>query len=231
MSKSLVFGMLVIVCILVVAAGCTGQQAAPKAVVTPAVTIASHNGDTLQKSFTSLPKAPLNDTEKADIILMQEEGKLVYDLNTVYAQQHPDVPVFLSIAHAGKTYMDADDVILERYNIPNPETNIAGKFNNQKLQTMYDNGVNTGSMSVMNALQADAALADMHIADLTAAIGRTDNTDLQFFYQKELTFTENNLRALVSWITAYGGTYTPVYITQGAYNSIISTPAVPVTGQ
>jgi len=229
MSKYLVIGMLFLVCILAVAAGCTGQQAAATTVVTPAVTIASSSTDSLQTTFRSLPQASLNDTEKADIVLLQEEGKLVYDLNTAFSTQHPDVPVFLSIATAGKNYMIADDVILERYNIPNPEKDAAGKFYNQKLQIAYDNGVNAGSMSVMNALLADAALADMHIADLSAAMARTDNPDLQFFYQKELTFTQNNLRALVQWINAYGGVYTPTYLTQSSYNSIISTPAEPVS--
>jgi len=64
----------------------------------------------------------------------------------------------------------------------------------------------------------------MHIADLTAAIGQTDNSDVQFIYRQQLASSRNNLRALNQWITAYSGTYTPTYITQSSYNEIINSP-------
>jgi len=224
MSKSLAIGMLLVLGILIAAAGCTGQQAGTKAVVTPAVTVAVASAGSMQAGFQALPQAPLNASETADIVQLQEDQKAITDLNAVLAVQHPDVPVFQSIANASKVYQNADNVILTRYGIPNPEKNAAGVFASQKLQQMYNTGVNTGSMSVKDALLVSATAEDMHIADLEAAIGRTDNTDVQFIYQQELAFSRNNLRALSQWITAYGGVFTPTYISVDYYNSMMNTP-------
>lgn len=223
MPRSLVIGILFVVCLFVIAAGCTSQQAG-KTVVTPTVTIAIPDGNATQKTYLSLEKAPLNDTETADIIYLQEAEKLEFDLNTALAAQHPDVPVFLNIANASKIYMTADNVILDRYGIANPENKDPGVFTNQKLQQMYTTGVNNGLISVTQALSTSATFEDMHIADLESAITRTDNKDVAFIYRQELAASRNNLRALVQWITAYGGTYTPTYISQDYYNQIISTP-------
>nr|WP_320161009.1 DUF2202 domain-containing protein [uncultured Methanoregula sp.] len=224
MSKSLAIGMLLVLGILIAAAGCTGQQSGTKAVVTPAVTVAVASAGSMQAGFQALPQAPLNASETADIIQLQEDQKAITDLNAVLAVQHPDVPVFQSIANASNVYQNADNVILTRYGIPNPEKTAAGVFASQKLQRMYNTGVNTGSMSVKDALLVSATAEDMHIADLEAAIGRTDNTDVQFIYQQELAFSRNNLRALSQWITAYGGVFTPTYISVDYYNSMMNTP-------
>jgi len=226
MTRSFFIGILVVVVVLVAAAGCTGQQ--NKTVVAPSVTVAVPDGDATQKTFASLPQSPVNDTERADVIYLQEEEKLVHDLNAAFAAQHPDIPLFQNIANASKVYMTADNVILQRYNIPNPEKEAAGAFGNHKFQQMYNAGVNNGSMSAMGALSSSALLEDMHIADLEAAIGRTDNTDIIFVYRQELTASRNNLRALSQWIAAYGGTYTPTFISQSYYTNLISTPAEPV---
>jgi hypothetical protein len=93
---------------------------------------------------------------------------------------------------------------------------------------MYDAAINQASLSVQDALQVAALSEDMHIADLSAAITRTDNPDLTYIYQQELAFSRNNLRALVQQLTALGGTYKPTYLSQQTYDSIIGSPMEPV---
>ncbi|MCK9630945.1 MAG: DUF2202 domain-containing protein [Methanoregula sp.] len=215
--------LLFVVCMLAVAAGCTSQQGS-KTVVTPAVTIAVPDNDASQKAFLSMPQAPLNETETTDILYLQEAEKFDHDLNTALYGMHSDIPVFLHIANASGVYMAIDNVILQRYGIPSPENEAAGVFTNQKLQQMYTADINSGYASATTALTSSATFEDMHIADLQGAMGRTDNSDLQFIYRQQLASARNNLRLLNQWITAYGGTYTPTYITQASYNEIISTP-------
>jgi hypothetical protein len=228
MSKSLSIVLIFIVCILAFAAGCS--QPAGKTVVTPTVTIAVPDSDATQKAFNAIPQAPLNASETEDILYLQEAEKFDRDLNNALYGMHNDLPVFLQIANAAQVYMIADNIILQRYGIPTPEKDAAGSFTNPTLQHMYNADINTGLSSATDALTYSATFEEMHIADLQGAIGRTDNSDLQFIYQQELASSRNNLRALIPWITAYGGTYTPTYITQSYYNEIISTSAeqVPV---
>ncbi|WP_321508382.1 DUF2202 domain-containing protein [uncultured Methanoregula sp.] len=225
MSRPLFIGILFVVCILVAAAGCTSQPAA-NTVVTPTVTAVPTTSApaTIETTFLSLPQASLNETERADIIQLQEDQKFITDLNAVLATQHPDIPVFQNIANGSKFYQTADNVILQRYGIPNPEKNVPGVFASQKLKLAYNNGVNTGSMSAKDALLVSATAEDIHIADLEAALTRTDNTDLQFIYKQELGFSRNNLRTLSQWIKSYGGLFTPTYITVDYYNALTNSP-------
>ncbi|WP_321508102.1 DUF2202 domain-containing protein [uncultured Methanoregula sp.] len=223
MPRSLFIGILFVVCILAAAAGCTGQPAS-RVIVTPTVTITVPNGDTAEKTFNALSRAPLNDTERADIVRLQEDQKYITDINTILARQHPDIPVFQNIANASIVYQDADNVILQRYGITTPEKDAQGAFSSQKLQSTVDNDVNTGSNSVRDALLVSARGEDMHIADLEAAIGRTDNPDIQFMDRQELVSSRNNLRTISQWITAYKGVYTPSFIPVDYYKSLTSSP-------
>jgi len=230
MQKLVYFGVMIAVCVLLAAAGCVSQTNPQpvQTVVTPSVTIVIPEGNTTQTTFLSIPQAPLSDAEKQDITFLQESEKLEHDLYAKFAQQYTSVPVFGSLARAAGVYMTADNVILQRYNITNPELAVPGKFTNTKLQNLYDTYANAGSTSVLGALTAAATSEDMHIADLNAAISRTDNDDLKFIYRQELAFSRNNLRALSQWITAFAGTYTPTYLTKDYYNALISSPMEPV---
>ena len=223
MARSLFIGILFVVCMLAVAAGCIGQPVS-KVVITPTVTIPVPNGNATQKTFIALVKAPLNDTEWADIIRLQEDQKYITDLNAVLSTQHPEIPVFKNITNASKVYQAADNVILQRYGIPTPEKDAAGVFSSQNLQLVIDNDINTGSNSIRDALLVSARAEDMHIADLEAAIGRTDNPDILFIDRQELVSSRNNLRTISQWITAYGGVYYPTYITVDYYKSLTNSP-------
>lgn len=210
---------------LILAAGCTGRQATTATtIVTPTVTIAVPDSEAAQKTFQSLPQSALNESETADIVYLQEAEKLESDLNSALFLQHHDITIFANISAATKVAMNADNVILQRYGIPNPENAAPGVFANAKLQDMYNKGVNAGLSGGPEALEASALEEDLHISDLSAALTRTDNADVSYIYRNELVLSKNNLRGLSQWLTAYGRTYTPVYISQDYYNQIVSTP-------
>ena len=217
---------LTLLCLLVVLSGCTSQTAPPTPVTTAIVTTPAPQAT--QVSFETLPESLLTDSEREDIIYLQEAEKADHDLNLALFNQHQSVALFREIADKTEVAMTADNVILVRYDIPNPENQTAGQFTNKKLQRMYDTGVSSGSMSVTNALNSSAMYEDLHIADLLTAIGRTDNEDLKFIYNQELALSRNNLRQLSSTMTGYGSAYAPTYITPAYYQEIISSPEEPV---
>jgi hypothetical protein len=233
MSKLLYSGIFLILC-LVLATGCVSQPAQPQAqqttqtLVTPTVTIPISDANATQQAFLAIPQASLNESERQDILYLQESEKLEHDLYAKFAQQYTSIPVFASLEQASAIFVKADDIILQRYGIPNPEKPALGSFTSPKLQNLYTGWVNDGSTSAISALKAAATSEDMHIADLNAAIGRTDNNDLIFIYRQELAFSRNNLRALSQWMTAFGATYIPTYITPSYYNALINSPAEPV---
>jgi hypothetical protein len=231
MSIRLLFGILITLCIALACAGCVSQPApqTTTTLVTPTVTaIPTPVANTSDQTFLSIPQTPLNASERQDVLYLQESEKLEHDLYAKFAQQYTSVPIFASLEQATVPFMKVDDIILVRYGLTDPEKPTVGSFTSPALQNLYVNYMNTGSMSVLAALNSAAKSEDMHIADLQAAISRTDNEDVKFIYRQQLAFSQNNLRALVQWIKAFGGTYVPTYITPAYYSSIINSPVEPI---
>ena len=231
MTKIPYFLISVFVCTMVAISGCTSLPAAPvtptSTMVTITTTITPVPTATLV-SFDTIPESNMTASEREDALYLQEAEKAERDINEELADQRQTVTVFRSIADIVTVAMTADNVILERYNLPNPEKQAVGKFTSPKLQRMYDDAVSAGSLSVTGAITASMKYDDLHIADLMSAIGRTDNDDLKFIYEQELALSRNNMRLLHDTLKEYGGTYVPTYITPAYYNEIITTPAEPV---
>jgi hypothetical protein len=230
MSRFSFIGILLLVCILAATAGCTGQQSTA-ATATPAAPVATPAASASDSAFNAMPKADLNATETADIVLLQEEAKFAYDLNQAFYGMHSDLPILLNLSASARKSMLADDVILVRYNIPDPESQKAGVFTDSSLQQMYNNDLNAGLSSVADALKTDSQFTEMNIADLSAAIGRTDNQDLIYIYNQQLALARNNLRELSQSMAGFGVAYTPRYITPESYAQIIGSPMEQIPGQ
>jgi hypothetical protein len=216
-------GILLVVCILAASAGCTGLPAG-RTVVTPAETIPVPDSNATAKTFGALSQAPLNGTEQADILRLQEDQKYITDLNAILATQHPEITVFLNISRASGAYQASDNVILQRYGIASPEKNATAEFSSEKLQAVTDNDINTASNSVRDALLVSARAEELHIVDLESAISRTDNPDLRLIYRQELVSSRNNLRTLSEWIAAYRTAFYPAYITVDYYRNLTGSP-------
>jgi hypothetical protein len=233
----LVILLTLVVITLAISAGCSSSkgpvqssQTQATTVTTPSVIITIPDENTIRLHFLSLKKAPLNETETADIIYLQEAEKVQRDIYLFFTQRFQTIPLFNQMAQAANRSMSVDNVILERYGIPNPELQAWGTFTNKKLQVIYDKVTGEGS-SPVNALKASATSEDLHIADLNAALGRTDNDDLKFIYNQQLVLSRNNLRGIIPWIAAFepSYTYSPTYITPNYYTSIITSPMETIT--
>ena len=73
--------------------------------------------------------------------------------------------------------------------------------------------------------QGSAATSEeIHIAELTTALGRADNADLRYIYNQELALSRNNLRTIVPQLAAFGTSYVLQYLTQDEFNAIVSGP-------
>ena len=80
-----------------------------------------------------------------------------------------------------------------------------------------------GSKSVADALKVGAAIEEIDIRDLQKRLAETDNADIERVYNSLLAGSENHLRAFVSNLkTQTGETYAPQYLSQTAYNAIVT---------
>lgn len=84
-----------------------------------------------------------------------------------------------------------------------------GIFEDQSLQTIYDNLTGAGSQSVIHALQASAELEERMIIFLEKALSRTENLDIILLYDRLRAVSKANLRIISEELKVAGINYRP----------------------
>lgn len=167
----------------------------------------------------------LNDQERKGLLQMREEEKLAHDVYVKLGAQW-NIPVFTNIARSESTHTTAVLGLLNSYQITDPvgATPVEGVFTDPKIQDLYNTLTTRGAVSLNDALAVGALIEDLDIVDLETLLGQTTRADITQVYQNLQQGSRNHLRSFVSQLESRGGTYTPSYLSQEAFEQIMSTP-------
>nr|WP_042680360.1 DUF2202 domain-containing protein [Thermococcus paralvinellae] len=178
----------------------------------------------LKQYIDSIPAEPLTEEEKQGLLWMREEEKLARDVYlTLYEKWK--LPIFQNIARSEQTHMDSVKLLLEKYNLPDPVADeVVGKFSNPEIQKLYNELVEKGSKSQIDALKVGAMIEELDIVDLQKWISKTNKQDIITVYENLMKGSRNHLRAFVSQLKNYGVTYEPQYLSKEEYEQIINSP-------
>ena len=167
--------------------------------------------------------ATISPEDAADLQFMREEEKLAHDVYVTLYEKW-GLRVFANIPRSEQQHTEAVAYLLDRYDITDPAAgNTLGEFTDERLQALYDQLVAQGSKSVADALKVGAAIEEIDIRDLQERLAGTDNADIERVYNSLLAGSENHLRAFVGNLKARTGeTYAPQYLSQAAYNAIVT---------
>lgn len=176
----------------------------------------------IKTTIDSLPTESLNDSEIAGLLFMREEEKLARDVYITFYQKY-GLRVFNNISYSEETHTEAVKLLIQKYNLTDPVVNdIIGTFVNQDLQNLYNQLIERGNISDIEALKVGAAIEEIDILDLIDQINNNvDNQDIIFVYNNLKKGSENHLRAFVRNLSARGVAYSPVYLDMETYNQII----------
>lgn len=163
----------------------------------------------------------LTDIEITSLQFMHEEEKLARDVYTYFNQKY-NLTIFNNISSSEQKHMDAVRTIMEKYGVANIASTEIGVFTNPDLQTLYNNLIAQGDVSLVSALTVGATIEDVDIRDLTAAVAATDKADIANVYAMLTCGSRNHMRAFTSNLNSRGEPYTPQYITVDDYNTIIN---------
>jgi len=179
------------------------------------------NGNGTGTSVLDIPASDLSPEETAALIFMREEEKLARDVyNTLYGVWGQ--PTFTNIAASEQAHMDEVKLLLDRYNLADPALD-PGSFTDPNLQSLYDQLVAQGSISLTDALKVGAAIEEIDILDLQERLAQTDNADLQQVFNNLMMGSYNHLNAFTSvLLTQTGETYQPQYLSAEAYAAIVT---------
>ena len=168
-------------------------------------------------------KIGLSELEISSLLYMREEEKLARDVYVALYNKW-QIKAFNNISNAEQTHTDSVKSVLDAYGIKDTSATEQGKFNTQKLQELYNTLIETGSKSELDALKVGAAVEEIDIIDLQEYSSKIENTYIKTIYANLEKGSRNHLRAFVKQIGMRGETYSPQYLSEEAYNSIISTP-------
>lgn len=173
---------------------------------------------------SSLDASTLDATETANLVYMREEEKLARDVYiTMYATW--SLAVFDNIAASEETHTTQVEDMLEKYRVTDPVVDDSvGVFVDPHLASLYTTLVGQGSASSLAALYVGAAIEELDMIDLQAAIDATDNVDIKQLYENLMSGSRNHLRAFVGQIEDLGIVYEAQYLTQEAVDLIVDSP-------
>jgi hypothetical protein len=190
----------------------------------PAFAAGGPGNCSLPALLAELPYEEVSAAEETDLLLMREEEKLARDAYMALDDWW-GLRLFGQIATSEQHHMDLVLVAFEKYGIPDPVGgNPPGVFTDAQLQQLYDQLVQQGTQSLVDALIVGATIEDLDIEDLFGTLDRADNQDLRTIYQNLQKGSRNHLRSFVGSLEANDATYEPQFLTVPVFEEILSTP-------
>lgn len=144
----------------------------------------------------------LSEEETASLLYMFEEEKLARDVyNAMYSLWGHNI--FLKIATSEQNHMDAVQTLLERYGVPVPQ-NGPGIFSDLDLAAFYTSLMETGSQTLVDALNVGVTIEETDIQDLEAQLEVMTRKDISRVYSNLLQGSINHLRSFNKVLSKLG---------------------------
>jgi hypothetical protein len=192
---------------------------APAVPTAPRAALRGRGNDSQQN-----PVSQLSQSEKDNLLHMREEEKLARDVYLALGAEW-NLPIFANIAASEQQHMNSVGTLIQKYGLQDPVVDDApGQFTNPAFSALYDQLVEAGSRSVLEAYKVGAMIEELDIMDLRSALANTTHTDIQNVYENLMRGSRNHLRAFAAEIANADATYVAQYLTQDEFDAIASTP-------
>ena len=168
------------------------------------------------------PYEDLSESEEAALIKMREEEKLARDVYIAMYQKW-NQNIFNNISKSEQRHMDALLCLINKYGLTDPVgDNGIGEFEDNTLQDLYYTLVDLGNQSLVSALTVGATIEDLDIYDLIELSQEVDNQDILAVFNDLTKGSRNHLRSYYRQLVNLGESYTPQYISQELFDSIVN---------
>ena len=171
--------------------------------------------------LTNLPAGELSEEEKQALLYMVEEEKLARDIYQ-FLYEKWGLPIFQNIARSEQQHIDSLRALLQKYGIEDPTfREPTGSFKNPEITDLYDQLVAEGSMGLVDAIKVGLTIEEKDIYDLQEWLAKVDNEDIRVVFCNLMKGSRNHLRSFYKELQTYGGTYTPTFIGDNQFYSIV----------
>ncbi len=179
--------------------------------------------EVLRADLAELDLDDLSAEEVAGLLFMREEEKLARDVYLTFDAQY-DKKIFGNIAVSEQNHTDAILALLEAFGIDDPvKDNPRGVFENEELQTLYDELIAEGAASLASALYVGCAIEEIDMLDIVEYMEGTENEAILLVYGRLLDGSANHLRAYVrTWENETGLVYVPRFMSVEYFTEIMA---------
>ena len=164
---------------------------------------------------------PLTASEEEDLLTLREEEKLARDVY-LYAYDKYGLDIMNNISQSEQMHMDKVLSLLNKYGLEDPAIPVRGAFNNETLQTLYNDLTAQVDASELDALIVGATIEDLDIYDIEYFESRTEKSDILDVYTKLTCGSRNHMRAFYDELTLRDYSYEPLFITNEALFNIVN---------
>ena len=117
-------------------------------------------------NYASESSVNLISSEVEGLLYIVEEEELARDVYT-YLNGPRGMQVFANISESEQTHVDALPSLISKHNLESPTTSDSmGMFTNETLNALYEQLIETGAKSEIDALKVGAAIEEIDIKDL-----------------------------------------------------------------
>ncbi len=154
---------------------------------------------------------------------MREEEKMARDVYLTLYSKWSLIP-FKHISKSEQVHMDAILNLLNRYDLDDPaEGNEVGEFTNVDFQELYDQLVERGSESAVEALKVGALIEEVDIIDIQKLLDEDfESEDIEFVMTNLLRGSGFHLKAFVWNLKKYDIEYAPALLDLDKFNEILN---------
>jgi len=179
------------------------------------------NFETWKELLKNIEVSELTEKEINGLILMREEEKLANDVyETLYKKWNEKI--FNNITKSEKVHTAAVWDLLIRYNIEDPiKDHTVWLFTSEKLQKLYNDLVDKGSVSLIEALKVWMMIEDLDIYDLEELSLTTDKKDILLVYSNLIDGSVKHMQAFYKNLNRKWGSYKNQFISDERYEEII----------
>ncbi|HDP77902.1 MAG TPA: DUF2202 domain-containing protein [Mesotoga infera] len=172
--------------------------------------------------FSSMTLASGLMTEEDGIAFMREEEKLAHDVYTVLYEMW-GLNVFSNIARSEQTHTEAVLSLIGDFDMVDPVgENEVGVFTDSTLQKLYDELIESGSKSLLDAVKVGLLIEEIDIKDLEDLLEGDIDSRTARVYENLLRGSENHLRAFLRQYERLAGSYSPEVLDVERFKEIAS---------
>ena len=165
--------------------------------------------------------AQLSTNEKEGLIYMYEEEKLAHDVYKTLSEKYT-VPVFKNITKSEAYHMSLVLDLIKKYKLKDPSGKAQGEFENKELQKLYNDLIEKGAKSLIDALEVGATIEDVDIFDLEKLNDKVKNEEINKLYRQLICGSENHMRAFTGHLKFRDKVYSQQYLSKSRYKEIIN---------